>query len=439
MDNTLFKEDSERAVISILLNNPSKLLETIELKGFMFSSAPHQILFDTIVQLGKEGVQPEPLVLSEYLRVKNKLDLVGSLEYIQHLASKIHDVNNYNQFSSIVMESYKGRSLLGISHQIPEMVKKTSNISSLITQVRDKLGDLLVSIGGDKTISLRDYVRTQYNIIKDRIANPGIRGIPTGFPGIDHALGGAMPGYLILVAARPAMGKTAWMISSALKAKVPSLIFSKEMNRTMIMDRIISLTSGISLFNIRRGLINDVQAIALDKSIVELEKSDVYIDTNYTSDFQYIVNTIRKYHQTHGIESVYVDYVQLVVERDENSTNEIGRVSRMLKLIASELGIVVYLVSQLNRGVESRDDKKPILSDLRQSGNLEEDSDVVIFLYRDDYYNENSESKGVIENIIRKNRNGPTGSVAMRFNPETIELIDDSDDDGRSIFERRVG
>ena len=430
-DKLLFSDESEKAVLSILLNNPSKLLETIELKGFMFSSIPHQVLFDSIVGLGKEGVSPEPLLLIEHLKVKNILGKVGDSEYIHHLAKGTYAVDSFRKFSNIIADSYKARSLLSVSHQVPEMVNTTSNIDSLISNVREKLGSLLITIGGEKTISVNDYASVHYEEIKERIAHPGFGGFSTGFSGIDLAIGNANPGDLILVAARPSMGKTAWMISSALKSEIPCLIFSKEMNRSMIMDRFISILSKIPLFDLRRGTVSDEKLSSLSEGVRTLGELDIYLDTNYMSDFNYILNTIRKYHQTHGVQAIYVDYVQLVVERDENSTNEIGRVSRMLKLIANELGIVVYLVSQLNRLVESREDKRPILSDLRQSGNLEEDSDIVIFLYRDEYYNKNTTDKFIIENIVRKNRNGPTGTYKLKFNPETIEIFENT------IIERR--
>jgi replicative DNA helicase len=423
-ESKLFSDESERATLSILLQHPEKFYDSLVIKPQMFSSVPHITIIRAMLGIVEDGLSPEPTLLIEYLRVAGKLDEAGGEDYIRFLEKQKYNPENLPRFEKNVIDSFRGRSLLNLMNKIPGLVKATKDIGSVITFLKDSLTDLLVVSGGETVRRIKSVMEKHWNLLMKRRENPGVQGNSTGFRQLDWSTNGVIGGDFVVIAGRPSQGKTAWMCCSALNAETPCLIFSAEMNESILADRFISITSQVPLTNIRKGFLNQEQMDKVNLAVEKIKDKDIYIDATFSADIEYIINTIRQYHQLHGIESVYIDYVQLLAERGDGSTHEIGRISRRLKLIANELNIVVYLLSQLNRQVEMRDDKRPVLSDLRQSGNLEEDPDIVIFLYRDEYYNHATEHKGVMENIIRKNRNGPIGTLSMTFIPETATVLD---------------
>ena len=269
------------------------------------------------------------------------------------------------------------------------------------------------------------FNRDQRKTKKD---NPGIVGATTGFPTIDFATNGYNEGTQWIYSGRPGSGKTTVMIQSfrlAANKDVPSLIFNREMGPMELMFRFIAMDESIPYQEIVTGVdLSDHKVTQIGRSVRRLSKLPIYLDSNYYGDIRQVVSTIRKYHRTHGIRLVGIDYVQLLAERQHDQVAELGRISRELKLLALDLGITVVILSQLNRKVEDRDDRRPILSDLRQSGNLEEDADVVIGLYRDDMYVQNSPQAGMIEFLILKQRNGPTGAYSMKFNGKYLQVKD---------------
>jgi len=427
MTNTmLFSEESEQAVLSLLLHHPENITKCGGLTANSFSSKANRVLYDTLIRLALDGIVPEISIVTEYLKSKDLLDSAGGIDYLGQLFETTYQAENFESYLKLVADSFRGRTLLTIAKSIPTWLQKATDIGALVSLIRDKLGELILEAGGEKTISLKNTIMAQWKEIVERTHHSGISGLTTGFPSIDWLINGASGGDLIVVAGRPSQGKTAWMCNSAIKSGIPALIFSKEMGRSLLTDRFISIDSQVDFLNIRQGIISDKDEAKLVESVKRIrDTSNIFIDSNYSADLQYVLNTIRQYHFSDGIKYVYLDYVQLMAERDSNSTNEIGQISRALKMIANELEITVFLFSQLNRLVEMRDDKRPILSDLRQSGNLEEDADVVIFLYRDEYYYPETDSKGSLENIVRKNRNGPIGTVFLKFIPETISIVDE--------------
>jgi replicative DNA helicase len=222
------------------------------------------------------------------------------------------------------------------------------------------------------------------------------------------------------------MAKTALVLNSIIadaKAGTPSLLFEKEMRTQQLVERMIAIESGIPITNLRLGILTKSQVATIYNTLAEIKKLPIYIDTSYRiSDPYYIESTINKFKNIHDIKNVYLDYIGLLVERDDNQVNEIGRFSRLFKSLSNELGICSIIVSQLNRGVEMRENKRPMMSDLRQSGNLEEDADLVIGLYRDEYYNKETRYKNLMEALILKNRNGPPGVVSLGFDDPTNRI-----------------
>lgn len=212
------------------------------------------------------------------------------------------------------------------------------------------------------------------------------------------------------------------MAMSIAENNKPTLVFSLEMNKESLVERMLAIKTGIPITDIRLGLLNQAQLNKITEAIKELKDLPIYIDSNFNASIEYILQTIRRYKKLYNVKVVFIDYVQLLAEREADQTAELGRISRGLKLLGNELNITVVLFSQLSRSVEERDDKRPILKDLRQSGNLEEDADIVIFLYRDEYYNRDTKSKGVVEWIIRKHRQGAIGSLFFDFEADTNKI-----------------
>ncbi len=423
-NSSLFSEDSERATLSILLQHPKKFYEGFFIKPEMCSSLPNTILLEAIYKLHANGLVPEPMLLTEYLRQLNKLEDAGGEEYIQHLAKGEYNPDNFKSYEGMVLDSYRGRSLLNLVNKVPGLIKSGSNISKVLTYIKDKISELLMNSGGNRTESLINILKTSWEKIIKRRANPGVQGQSTGFPSIDLIINGGSPGDLIIVAGRPSQGKSVFVACSALFANEPCIIFSFEMSSERLSDRFLSIESQIPSTQIRQGNLTTSEMELLAETRKRIEDKQIFIDTNYSADITYVTNTVRQYHQMYGIKSVYLDYVQLMSQRDEGSTHEIGRICRQLKILANELGIVVYVVSQLNRLVELRDNKRPILSDLRQSGNLEEDADIVMFLYRDAYYNTDTEFPDTVEILLRKNRDGEIGMIPLKFKGKTVTILD---------------
>lgn len=434
----LFSEEPERAVLSLYLNFPELFDTTRNLNPSNFSSAPNKIIFGAMQELREQSLVPDVTLLVETLRANGRLEDVGSEEYVNFLKNQTYNKENFKSFEELVLNSSRSRSLLSLAQTIPAMIRQGGDILSVIVYIRDTLSSLLSNAGGDLTLLIKELLGGQWSKIQERVANKGVQGISTGFRGVDLFTNGGEPGDFFVIAGRPSQGKTAWMLNSALNTEVPSLIFSLEMGSEPLIDRMLAIVTQTNLAKLRQGDLTQERLDSLAKGVELLNNKEIYIDVNFASDFTYISNTIRRYVRMYGVKAVYIDYVQLLAERSMDSTNELGRISRGLKLLANELGIVVYLFSQLNRLVETRDNKRPILSDLRASGNLEEDPDVVIFLYRDEYYNPATNVPGVMEQIIRKNRNGGVGTVETKFIKETVTILSGVMHDNRRTAEEKT-
>jgi len=234
-------------------------------------------------------------------------------------------------------------------------------------------------------------------------------------------------GELWVVAGRPGMGKTAYFCNAMLKqgaSNIPLLMFSLEMKKGPLVERMLAIETGISSNDMRMGMLNQEKIDALSDKIKEIKDYPIHIDSNYFSDINYIVTTARRYKALHGIEVIYLDYLQLLAERTSDATNEIGRITRALKLLANDIDVSIVMGSQLSRGVEARPDKRPQLQDLRQSGNIEEDADIVLGLYRDVLYNKKTSDKDLLELLLLKHRNGPTGMLPVGFEQELTRMRD---------------
>jgi len=422
----MFPADSEIAVLSILLNNPDMVYSVVDLRPHMMSSMPNTALLETIIELSSQNLVPDPSLIESYLKSSGALKTVGDTAYIKFLVDTASNKDNFKEYQQQVINAYKKRTLISMATKVPSMITGT-DISTVISQIRNSLDDLTAVSGGGSTVSIGSVIKEVYENIKLRMAHSGIRGTPFGVKSVDMMTGGIAAGDLWIIAGRPSQGKTAMACNSIInsaKEGVKSLVFSFEMSRDAFIERLIAIDTKISISSIRLAQLSPEQLEKIGESAKRIKELPIYIDSCFTADIGYLDTTIRKYRQLHNIDTVYVDYVQLMAERNEQSTHEIGRISRRLKLLANELGIGAVLLSQLNREVEHRDDRRPIMSDLRQSGNLEEDADLIAGLYRDEYYFKDSPNKGTIEFIIRKQRNGPIGTIYLNF-VDTTNVVTD--------------
>ena len=423
--NDFFNNDSEIAVLSILLKNPSNLFDLSDLKAFMFSSEINKCIFNSISDLVLNGVTFDYNLLINYLKSSSKLGECGGDQYLSYLLKQEYDLQYLKDFENFVVSSYKARTLISLSSQIPVIVKTQNDVDSAITYIRDSIDNLTELEGGGKTSTLKLATKEAWDDLLVRVNSTEKIQVSTGFKHLDAVTYGYEGGDLWIVAGRPGMGKSAHMLNSALngaKKGVPTLLFSREMNKKSLISRLLAMETGIPIYNISLGILNQKQVELIAEKIKEIKDLPIYIDTNFSGNLTYVFSTLRRYNKIYGVQVNHIDYVQLLVERSMDATHEIGRVSRELKVLAESLNVCNVLYSQLNRDVEKRNDKRPMLSDLRQSGNLEEDADIVMFLYRDEVYNKETKYKGILENIISKQRNGPIGMVLSKFDKETNKI-----------------
>lgn len=427
MNDSIFNPEPELAILSILLKTPAKFDELRILKPFMFSVSANKELYSIIVDINRNSLVADPSLLESNLKASGKMGSIGGTGYIEHILSKSFDENNLKEFERLVVNSYKARTLISIASSIPGKITSTEDIDPIINVVKSSLEKLTISSGGDSTVYMGDILPSTLEDISYRIKNPGIQGKTSGFKNFDLVSAGLCSGDLWFVAGRPGSGKTSCMLNMAYRmatSGVKILIFSLEMKTQQLVERMISMCTGIPIINLRTGLLTAKQLDQIKSSIVSLKELPIYIDSNYYATVGYYESTLRKYHKQFGIDVSFMDNINLMSERSTDATNELGRISRIGKILANDLGITNIILAQLNRNVELRDDKRPRLSDLRQSGNLEEDADVVIGLYRDVYYNREVSDKSSMEAIFLKQRSGPTGTVPMTFYEDTNKMED---------------
>ena len=431
MKSEFFVPEHEANLLALLMRDEDKVHDALgNLRTSVFNADLNILICDAIFEVARQGITPTPDVVKAFMEHKKTLDAAGGEDYFNKIAETEVDPGAFDIYYSSVTDAYKRREISRLSQTMSFAVHNADDISDFISGTQAQLSNLNGANlhGGIRTIE--ELLISALDIIKARReGNTGdLIGVTTGFDTIDEVTGGYIGGDLWIFGGRPSQGKTTALIQSFMNAaegaEAGCLLFNREMGPTELMFRMLAMDRKVPHQQIKTGQLSETNYKKVQQGRRKLSKLPIYLDSNYYGDINYITSSIRKYHKLYDIKLVGIDYVQLLAERGGDQVAELGRISRELKLLALDLDITVVLLSQLNRKVEEREDRRPILSDLRQSGNLEEDADVVIGLYRDDYYNMNSPQGGKVEFIILKQRNGPTGIYTLRFEAKYLRIVD---------------
>ena len=424
--------EAEEAILgSILIDERliNKVSETLDAKDFYRQS--HKTVFNAMISLKNQNNVIDILTLTEYLNNINKLEEVGGIAFVTSLPNKVPSTANLDYYIKIVKEksflrkvSYMGESIASLGY---------NNEDNTPEFILDKIEQMLSGLTKKMILTKVDNIQSQtlsaYMEIENIINNKGnLLGLETGLDDLDHFLQGLKNSDFMILAARPSMGKTAFALNIAsylaVEKDIPVVFFSLEMSSIQLIHRIFSIRGLIDMTELKSGNLNNQMTQELINISNKLSCSKLIIQDNIFN-LAVLHSTARKLRRERNIKLIIIDYLQLLEgTHRENRNLEISEISRSLKLLAKELDIPIIALSQLSRSVESRQVKKPMLSDLRESGSLEQDADIVMFLYREDYYNPETENKNITDVIIAKNRNGPTGTIPVYFHKEYVRFQD---------------
>ncbi|WP_052459585.1 replicative DNA helicase [Candidatus Tachikawaea gelatinosa] len=433
MNQLPYSLEAEQSILGGLMLNNEKwdvVIEHIVEKDFF--SFQHQFIFSEMQKLLDQNKPIDLITISESLDKCGKLDIIGGFSYLAELAKNIPSAANIDTYAKIVRERSLIREMISVSHKIIESGyhPKGKSVEELLDFAELSIFNIAENSAkglrkeGPKNI--QQILEKTVSKIEFLLKNPnnGITGIDCGYPDINKKTGGLQYSDLIIVAARPSMGKTTFAMNLceniAMLYDKPVLIFSLEMSSEQIMMRILSSLSRVEQTRIRTGQLDDEDWSRISATInILLEKKNIYIDDSSSlTPIEIRTRSRRIYSENKGLSIIMVDYLQLmhVPSLSENRTREITEISRALKALAKELNVPIVALSQLNRSLEQRSNKRPVNSDLRESGSIEQDADLIMFIYRDEVYHENTDLKGVAEIIISKQRNGPVGKINLTFN-----------------------
>ena len=418
---------AEQAVVGSMLMNPDAIRVVSEiLTGEDFYNKQYGILFETMLEMYDEGIPAEAVILQDRLKSKDVPPEVCSVEYIKKILDSTMTSANAEYYARIVSEKSVLRKLIRLNEEIANTCyAEKEPLEDILEDTEKRVFQLVQKRNVSDFVPIRQVVSNALARIDAASKNHGsVTGIPTGFTDLDYRTAGMQPSDLVLIAARPSMGKTAFVLNIAqnvaFKQKKSLVIFSLEMSKEQLINRMFSLESSVDAQKLRTGQMNDQEWERLIESAAEIGKSNLVIDDTPGISISELRSKCRKLKAEKDISMIIIDYLQLMTGsgRSDSRQQEISDISRSLKAVARELSVPVSALSHLSRAVEQRPDHRPMLSDLRESGAIEQDADVVMFIYRDDYYNHDSQSKGVSEIIIAKQRNGPIGTVELAWLPE---------------------
>ena len=408
-----------------MLTDKDAISSAVEvLKPEDFYREDNKIIYEAILNLYNRAEPVDIITLKTELQTMKQLEAVGGLEYIAELPDKVPTTANVEQYIKIVEEKSSLRALIKTANELITLgYDQTLEVEDILDSAEKRIFDVIQNRNQKGYTSIKDILVDSFTQLEQLYnQKQHITGIPTGFADLDYITAGLHPSDLVIVAARPAMGKSAFALNiatnAAVRANTPVAIFSLEMSKEQMTNRILCSEAMVDSNKVRTGKIEDDDWTKLAEASGTLSTSQIFIDDTPGISIMEIRAKCRKLKLEKNIGLVVIDYIQLVQASNKKNASreqEISEISRSLKILAKEIGVPVIALSQLSRSVEQRPDHRPMLSDLRESGAIEQDADIVMFLYRDDYYNEDSEKKNIAEVILAKHRAGGTGTVELAW------------------------
>ncbi len=434
MDDALIKRvlphslEAEQSVIGSMLMDREAIITASEIvTADDFYQHQYGVMYESMVELFNEGKPVDLVTLQNRLKEKDVPPEVSSLEFVRDIITTVPTSANVKYYATIVKEKAVLRRLIRVNEEITnDCYLGRDPLETILADTEKKIFDLLQSRSSGDFVPIRQVaLNVLENIEKASKTKETVTGVPTGFIDLDYKTSGFQPSDFILIAARPSMGKTAFVLNVvdhvAVKKGIPCMVFSLEMSKEQLVNRMLSMESNVDSQKLRTGTLTDSDWDAVVEGVGIIGGSKLIIDDTPGISISELRSKCRKMKLEHGLGMVIIDYLQLMTGSGKSSDNrqqEISEISRSLKALAREMQAPVVALSQLSRACETRTDHRPMLSDLRESGAIEQDADVVMFLYRDDYYNKDSEMKDMAEVIIAKQRNGPIGTVNLVWMPQ---------------------
>lgn len=426
-----YSREAEQAVIGSALTDTQSVSSALEIvKADDFYFAHNREIFAVITELFNENSAIDFITVSNRLNQYDKLEAVGGTAYLRTMAVEVPTTRHTTYYANIIKEKSTLRNLIKSATAISDMAyDETDKVERVLEQSEQLIFDVASSREKSDIVPVGDILIGSYQTLVENSQNRGgITGLETGFDELNKRTGGFHGGELILIAGRPGMGKSTFAVNIAehvsINKKGTVAIFNLEMPKEQIVNRIISSQAGVSTNKIRNGEMNSDDWERIGEVVNRVASAPMYIDDTASITVSQIRAKCRRLKQTRNLSMVVIDYLQLMQSsgRPESRQQEISEISRSLKILAKELDLPVVALSQLSRASESRSDKRPMLSDLRESGAIEQDADIVMFLYRDDYYNKDSEEKNIAECIMAKHRNGETGMFKLGYRGEFMKF-----------------
>lgn len=424
--------EAEQSVLgAIIMDNEAAGVASEILVADDFYRPDHRFIYDAIMELYNNAEPVDLVTIQDKLKEKGVFEQVGGIEYITQLAAFVPTSAHIKQYAKIVESKSVLRKLIKTSSEISaKSYEAKESVDEVVTFAEKQIFDIMQNKHSDDFSALSDILVTSVEKIEQTYMNKGqITGVATGFIDLDYRTTGFQPSDLILVAARPSMGKTAFALNIAQHAAVKNghkvAIFSLEMSKDQLVNRMLCSQAMVDAQKIRTGSLEEEDWTRLARAIGPLSEASIFIDDTPGISMPELRAKCRRLKLEHGLDFIMIDYLQLMsgTGRSESRQQEISEISRSLKGLAREMNAPVVALSQLSRACEARADHRPMLSDLRESGAIEQDADVVMFLYRDEYYNPDTEQKNVGEVIIAKQRNGPTGTIELIWLGEYTRFV----------------
>lgn len=430
LDVLPYSIESEASVLgAVLIDNDALVKIADSLDSSDFYDQRHRSIYDAMLGLYEDNKPIDVLTLANQIKIAGALDDVGGAAYLTELTNFVPTASRVETYAQIVSEKALRRRMNEVNKGLAElMLDETKSLTDLIEEAESQIFKLSQRHIKESIVSIEEVLSQSFDRLDELHRDKGkIRGVPTGFRDMDEKLAGLQRSDLLILAARPSMGKTAFSLNLAhnvaVKAGEPVLVFSLEMSKEQLVDRLLSMESGVDAWALRTGNLTDSDFEKIGQAMGTLSEAKIYIDDTPGITIAELRTKAKREAHKHPLGLIVVDYLQLMsggarFAGQSNRVQEISEISRGLKAVARELNVPLMALSQLSRSVESRSPQIPQLADLRESGSIEQDADVVAFIYREDYYNPETERKNITDILIKKHRNGPTGTVELYFDRE---------------------